>query len=370
MTDPLLDVRVGQVQSQKWELTSAHVCVQTRKQNEMPANYTGNPAQVGQGQEPVIACPVGTDAPNAASVNTPLQTLADFVAFLQTYAATAGTQQPNTDTLEVDGNPALRTAKTLAGGARTCLWETIVTVGASEYTARIYLTAAGAMELVHNCFWDATNSLWKADPTNTEQTFFKAVVARPGGPAIFTAANNANGWADSAWAVVIQLADINESGGAGGLAITDGVLALVGTTTSAGGSNPPVATAMANAVCAKNTCKAWGVVSCGFLRHPDADRRLQRRVAADPRQPREGLLRQRHLGSSHHVRGADTEHGYSVDFGVVDTAPPDVLHVPCVYDKTAGYFDIVLRHPGQAAFDDPGTLTLGVDFQVFGRQDT
>ena len=46
----------------------------------MPSNYTGRASRVAQGQVPVIACPVGTDAPNAASVNHPLQTLADFVA--------------------------------------------------------------------------------------------------------------------------------------------------------------------------------------------------------------------------------------------------------------------------------------------------
>jgi len=44
----------------------------------------------------------------------------------------------------------------------------------------------------------------------------------------------------------------------------DGVLALVATTTGATGSNPPSATAMTNAVCAKNTCKAWGSLSLGY----------------------------------------------------------------------------------------------------------
>jgi len=329
----------------------------------MPSNYNGNPAHVGQGQKPVIACPVGTDAPNAASVNKPLQTLADFVAYLQRFAATAGTQQPNTDTLEVDGNPALRTAKTLAAGARTCLWETIITVGASKYTARIYLTAAGALEFIHNCFWDATNSLWKADPTNTEPTFFKVVVAANGGPSLFTAANAANGWADSAWAVVVKL-----SGGTGGLAITDGALALVSTSTNANGSNPPVATAVANTVCAKNTCKAWGSLSLGYTGF-SLDEGFN--VASLTRVNLGKDFYNNDIWAARVTFAAPMQSAaYSVCLTIRDTSRDDLMHLPTIYAKTAGYFDFVLRQQGSHFFDDPGNLAVGVDFQVFGRQDS
>jgi hypothetical protein len=329
----------------------------------MPSNYTGRASRVAQGQVPVIACPVGTDAPNAASVNHPLQTLADFVAFLQHYTATVGAAQPNAETLVVNGNPALGTYKSLAAGARVCLWETIVTVGASKFTARIYLTAAGAMELVHNCLWDGPSALWKADPTNTETTFFKAVVAGNGGPALFAVANTAAGWPDSAWAPIAKL-----SNGLGGLSLTDGVLALVGTTTGAAGSNPPASTAVANAVCAKNTCKAWGSLSLGYTG-----------VAVD-----EGFnvasLTVVNLGkdffnndlwAARVTFAAPMQSAkYSVSLTMRDTSRPDLVHVPCVYAKAAGYFDIVLRQPGQQHFDDPGMLSVGVDFQVFGRQDS
>ena len=36
----------------------------------------------------------------------------------------------------------------------------------------------------------------------------------------------------------------------------------------------------------------------------------------------------------------------------------------------AGSFDFVLRQQGSNYFDDPGSLAVGVDFQVFGRQDS
>jgi hypothetical protein len=329
----------------------------------MPSNYHGNPAHIGQGQKPVIACPVGTDAPNAASVNKPLQRLADFVAYLQQFAATSGTQQPNADTLVVNGNPALGTYKTLAAGARTCLWETIVTVGGSKYAARIYLTAAGALELVHNCSWDGAAGLWRADPTNTEPIFFKAVVAANGGPALFTAANNAAGWADSAWAVVVKL-----GGGPGGLTITDGALALVGTTATADGSNPPVDTAASNRLCAKNTCKAWGTLSLGYT-GMKLDEGFN--VASMTRVNLGKDFNGNDIWGARITFAAPMQSAsYSVSFAVRDTSRPDLLHMPSLYAKTAGYFDFVLRQPGGKYFDDVGSLAVGVDFQVFGRQDT
>ena len=329
----------------------------------MPSNYNGNPAHVGQGQKPVIACPVGTDAPNAASVNKPLQTLADFVAYLQRFAATSGTQQPNTDTLEVDGNPALRTAKRLAAGARTCLWETVVTVGASKYTARIYLTAAGAIEFVHNCAWDGAAALWKADPTNTETSFFKVVVAGPGGPSLFAAAINANGWSDSAWALIAKL-----SGGPGGLAITDGILALVNTSTGAAGSNPPVATPVANSLCAKNACKAWGTLSLGYTGF-SLDEGFN--VASLTRVNLGKDFYNNDIWAARVTFAAPMQRAaYSVCLTIRDTSRDDLMHLPTVYAKSAGYFDFVLRQQGSHFFDDPGNLAVGVDFQVFGRQDS
>ncbi len=329
----------------------------------MPSNYSGNAARVAQGQAPVIACPVGTDAPNAASVNTPLQTLADFVAYLQQYAATSGTQQPNSETLVVNGDPALGTYKTLPAGARICLWETIVTVVATKYASRIYRTATGALEFVHNCKWDGATAKWKADLTNTQSSFFKVVVSAGGGPALYSAANDANGWADSAWVVVVRL-----SGGPGGLAITDGVLSMVGTSANADGSNPPATTAVANKVCAKNSCKAWGTLSLGYT-----GMRLDEgfNVASMTRVNLGKDFNNNDIWGARITFAAPMQSAsYSVSFAIRDTSRPDLLHLPTLYAKTAGYFDFVLRQPGANYFDDVGSLAVGVDFQVFGCQDS
>jgi hypothetical protein len=63
----------------------------------MPSDYTGNPAGITAREVPVISCPVGTDAPVAASVNTPLKKLADILARLQDKAADIGVENDFTD---------------------------------------------------------------------------------------------------------------------------------------------------------------------------------------------------------------------------------------------------------------------------------
>lgn len=47
----------------------------------MPQNYTGDATGLAAGANVVISEPVGGDAPNAASVNTPLEKLADWLQF-------------------------------------------------------------------------------------------------------------------------------------------------------------------------------------------------------------------------------------------------------------------------------------------------
>lgn len=45
----------------------------------MSSSYTGNATGITSGQSPTITCPADADSRNAASVNTPLQKLADFL---------------------------------------------------------------------------------------------------------------------------------------------------------------------------------------------------------------------------------------------------------------------------------------------------
>ncbi len=64
----------------------------------MPSNYNGSSTGITPRQQVTIACPVGTDAPNAASVNNPLQALANQLQYLMEKAALLGVSS--------DSNPA------------------------------------------------------------------------------------------------------------------------------------------------------------------------------------------------------------------------------------------------------------------------
>ncbi len=89
----------------------------------MPSNYTGDPSTTVPHETVVIACPVGTDAPNAASVNTPMQKLANLVAFLMKYAPAMGTGAENDQNLElladlvVGGKATINSALEVTGEA-------------------------------------------------------------------------------------------------------------------------------------------------------------------------------------------------------------------------------------------------------------
>jgi hypothetical protein len=55
---------------------------------------------------------------------------------------------------------------------------------------------------------------------------------------------------------------------------------------------------------------------------------------------------------------------------ILNTARTDLVYSPCVFAKNAAYVDFVIKHEGDHEVLDPGSLTCGIDFQVFGRQDT
>lgn len=53
----------------------------------MPANYDGDRTQISSSAGPVrIACPVDSDPPNAAVINTPMQRLADWIDWARQWA--------------------------------------------------------------------------------------------------------------------------------------------------------------------------------------------------------------------------------------------------------------------------------------------
>ena len=142
----------------------------------------------------------------------------------------------------------------------------------------------------------------------------------------------------------------------------------MGTTANADGSNPPTDTAVANKVCAKNTCKAWGTLSLGYTGF-SLDEGFN--VASLTRVNLGKDFNGNDIWAARVTFAAPMQSAkYSVSLSIRDTARPDLLHMPCLYAKTAGSFDFVLRQQGSNFFDDPGSLAVGVDFQVFGRQDS
>jgi hypothetical protein len=56
----------------------------------MPSEYTGDGSGIAARQNAVILCPIDSDAPNANSVNVPLQALANLLDFLMQNAGLLG----------------------------------------------------------------------------------------------------------------------------------------------------------------------------------------------------------------------------------------------------------------------------------------
>lgn len=197
----------------------------------MPSDYTGDPSGVAEAL-PVISCPVGTDPANAASVNNPLQALADYAAKLW-----AG-WQPN------------------VGAAARALLKTISNNQTGQKT-RLYVKADGTLEVTFGCAWNEAESRWDAD-AGSVLAFSRVLncgrfrmVLDPGGSAGFfydrPYSASASYWSDAAgsWETV-------SLSGAG--------LGFSNVKTDAFGSNPPASTALLNVLTAKAIPKAYGQV--------------------------------------------------------------------------------------------------------------
>lgn len=230
----------------------------------MPANYTGKDTTTVPHAVPVITCPVDGDPGNAASVNTPLQQLADIVAFIQKYATFMGAGAGNEGTLELDGD-------IVATGD--------LDVGQAHINSALVVTGEA----------DIANRIKSGPPINS--TYLKLVAEHPGygtgagsirryvaGAGVtlrlyeaVNASSEEGEWAriDAALPAVIV-----ETSGAGvrvytlavgettwrGLQISSSGLAWVDTAATAAGANPAAGTAIKNELRAKNVPKAWGTV--------------------------------------------------------------------------------------------------------------
>lgn len=126
-----------------------------------------------------------------------------------------------------------------------------------DYSIKFYRfkeLAASQDELyqVSNATWNGTS--WVQDDAG-EPSFLKRIGAN------ITYAGQAAGagpWANNAW---IEAFDIVPTGASRGLALEDFQIIWKNTTTGDTGANPAAATDLPNVLAAKNTIKAWGLVS-------------------------------------------------------------------------------------------------------------
>lgn len=161
----------------------------------MPSNYIGNPAGIGQRDLPEIACPVDGEPRNAASVNDPLQTLADFVAFLQSQVAFRYSLDPITfpDELNAPNGPLMfggqlerNIAATFAAGAGLL---------------RLYYGPDG-LEVTRNAKWDVVTSRWVRDSTSEPSTRWwlrSERTSEPGGILVQVMSGPEADFADAGW---------------------------------------------------------------------------------------------------------------------------------------------------------------------------
>jgi len=188
----------------------------------MSSTYTPTPA--AGVDPPALTVPAGTDAPNAASVNTPLEQLADW----------ASMWQPN------------------VGAAARVLIRTISNNQTGRKT-RFYVNPAGALEVTFNCWWDAANTRWQADNGaviyNHVANAMRFRLDLTAGAAGFLMdrplSASATHWSDSSWETTF---------------VTGNAIGWLNTQAGVMGANPIPSTGILNTMPALLACKSQGVV--------------------------------------------------------------------------------------------------------------
>lgn len=321
----------------------------------MPSNYPGDPSGVAPHSTPTIACPVDADPANAASVNTPLQQLADVAAYLQAHGALLDVANTFTAQQTLNG-AAGDAAKVLVSApavtVRKLLWE--FSVGGAGIKARLYLNSDGELEFTRNARWDPTAAKWLADDWDASWRWCSSLVVftMTGlsefayGDTAHDLTQAANAWAAAAWVSVA-------AGKNGHLRFFD---TIDGGT---GNSNPGPAEEQKNVLRAKNTPKAWATVSVnagavtvidGFNLEWDSN-------------PAVDTIRFKFPS------GGEMHDGNYAVFGNVEAGQAK-LSAPMATRTTAG-FDVKFPLHSLAGFIDISTIGLiYFDVLVFGRQDS
>ena len=166
----------------------------------MPSTYTASSSGITPHEAVSVAVPIGADAPNASSVTTPLETLANTLQYLMEHALLADgieTAELNGDaTNPSDLSAAITTDACQNVNMRKLLWE--IATGTVEYPAqnlRLYSLKGsykGTIELTVNAKWNG--STWQHDGTNSALR-----LALAENSVVVSFRNQPSNWADSAW---------------------------------------------------------------------------------------------------------------------------------------------------------------------------
>lgn len=304
----------------------------------MPSNYTGDPSAVADAL-PIIACPVDGDARNAASVNSPLQALADFCGKLWQ-----------------DWQPTV-------GAAARVLLKTISNAETGRKT-RFYVVADGTFEITFNCAWSEADSWWAADNATGVNSHLGNVTRlrlglEPAGAAgVFVDrpfSASAVHWTDVAasW-------ETHFIGGAG--------VGFLTTKTDTFGSNPPATTAVVNLLTAKAIPKAWGKV---FADGGTAT--LEDGVNVSAVAFNSNTIRVTLATAMADASFAPVVSDCSNVAGGTPGAGLPMVHAVSAAGGAGGcaYFDVVfVKLDGTSALATITSGKWGFDFSLFGRQDS
>jgi hypothetical protein len=182
----------------------------------MPSGYTGNPLSVISvwGAPVTIADPVDSDAPSASSVSTPLDTLADFVAFIQAYGvyqgslAGAGSNAlgpawlPGNGTDDTTDHLTFPVTMTAAGFHELAS----IPVAGGSYRARLLVRYDGSLLITMNAAWQGgtfAGGTWKSDDAAVVSSLF--LWNTPGVLQFMTAPATGSAFGNTAWNKIVTV---------------------------------------------------------------------------------------------------------------------------------------------------------------------
>lgn len=181
----------------------------------MPANETGNPANGHRSPAIVLSVPVDADARNAASVQVPFQTAADFIAWLQLH--TAILDDTNTYTAanwfrrsaQFDGAAGDDLPSQSFGAVPTTRKLAHDWTLAMSPAPRTYARLGGAFEITANAIWNASGpnaNKWTRDLGGVD-SWRLVVDPQAGGGVIVQVARHAAvaaPFVDGAWVTIFS----------------------------------------------------------------------------------------------------------------------------------------------------------------------